>query len=156
LRVHHVDYIHRGHDIGDVAMYLQACWLVAGCLADHDRPDQIAHDRHQPALGVLIGNPFGLPTEWQWSNYGNIIVSQRYWLQMSNSLVIAVLTVFLTLAFGAMAAFCFAHVRFLGSDYLLNYFLIGPMFPAATAILPLYIRIRNLGLVDTYWGVVLP
>ncbi|SFA84431.1 hypothetical protein SAMN03159496_00721 [Rhizobium sp. NFR07] len=111
MRVHHVDYIHRGHDIGDVAMYLQACWLVAGCLADHDRPDQIAHDRHQPALGVLIGNPFGLPTEWQWSNYGNIIVSQRYWLQMSNSLVIAMLTVFLTLAFGAMAAFCFAIYR---------------------------------------------
>ncbi|MEB2846337.1 MULTISPECIES: carbohydrate ABC transporter permease [Rhizobiaceae] len=107
-------------------------------------------------LSDLRGNPFGMPTEWQWSNYGDIIVSQRYWLQMGNSLVIAVLTVFLTLAFGAMAAFCFAHIRFFGSDYLLNYFLIGLMFPAATAILPLYIRIRDLGLVDTYWGVVLP
>ncbi|WP_374730629.1 carbohydrate ABC transporter permease [Aliirhizobium terrae] len=108
------------------------------------------------SLSDLRGNPFGLPTEWQWSNYGDIIVSQRYWLQMSNSMVIAVLTVFLTLAFGAMAAFCFAHIRFFGSDYLLNYFLIGLMFPAATAILPLSIRIRDLGLVDTYWGVVLP
>ena len=50
----------------------------------------------------------------------------------------------------------FAHIRFFGSDYLLNYFLIGLMFPAATAILPLYIRIRDLGLLDTYWGVILP
>jgi raffinose/stachyose/melibiose transport system permease protein len=107
-------------------------------------------------LGDLRGNPFGLPTEWQWANYTDIIFSRRYWLQMSNSLIIALLTVFLTLAFGAMAAFCFAHIRFFGSSYLLNYFLIGLMFPAATAILPLYIRIRDLGLIDTYWGVVLP
>ncbi|KGD96321.1 thiamine ABC transporter ATP-binding protein [Rhizobium sp. YS-1r] len=107
-------------------------------------------------LSDLRGNPFGLPSEWQWSNYGDIITSQRYWLQMGNSLLIAALTVFLTLTFAAMVAFCFAHIRFFGSDYLLNYFLTGLMFPAATAILPLYIRIRDLGLLDTYWGVVLP
>jgi raffinose/stachyose/melibiose transport system permease protein len=107
-------------------------------------------------LGDLRGNPFGLPAEWQWSNYGNILTSQRYWMQMGNSLLIAGLTVFLTLLFASMAAFTFAHVKFFGSDFLLNYFLIGLMFPAATAILPLFIRIRDLGLLDTYWGVVLP
>lgn len=107
-------------------------------------------------LGELRGNPFGLPAEWQWSNYGNILTSQRYWMQMGNSLLIAGLTVFLTLLFASMAAFTFAHVKFFGSDFLLNYFLIGLMFPAATAILPLFIRIRDLGLLDTYWGVVLP
>lgn len=107
-------------------------------------------------MSELRGNPFGLPHEWQWRNYLDILESQRYWLQMGNSLLIAALTVFLTLTFGAMAAFCFAHVKFFGANYLLNYFLIGLMFPAATAILPLYIRIRDLGLLDTYWGVVLP
>lgn len=107
-------------------------------------------------LGELRGNPFGLPEDWQYQNYTNILFSQRYWLQMWNSLLIAGLTVFLTLAISAMAAFTFAHVRFFGSGFLLNYFLIGLMFPAATAILPLFIRIRDLGLIDTYWGVVLP
>jgi len=107
-------------------------------------------------LGELRGNPFGLPSVWQWENYGGILFSQRYWLQMGNSLLIAALTVFLTLALSAMAAFTFAHVKFFGSGFLLNYFLIGLMFPAATAILPLFIRIRDLGLLDTYWGVVLP
>ena len=106
-------------------------------------------------LGELRGNPFGLPSVWQWENYGGILFSQRYWLQMGNSLLIAGLTVFLTLAFSAMAAFAFAHVKFFGSGFLLNYFLIGLMFPAATAILPLFIRIRDLGLLDTYWDVVL-
>ena len=107
-------------------------------------------------LGDLRSNAFGLPTQWQWSNYGDILASQRYWLLMGNSLLIAGLTVFLTLLFASMAAFTFAHVKFFGSDFLLNYFLIGLMFPAATAILPLFIRIRDLGLLDTYWGVVLP
>lgn len=107
-------------------------------------------------LGDLRGNAFGLPQTWMISNYSDILFSQRYWLQMGNSLLIAGLTVFLIVTLSAMAAFVFAHVRFFGSQHLLNYFLIGLMFPAATAILPLFIRIRDLGLLDTYWGVVLP
>jgi len=107
-------------------------------------------------LGDLRGNAFGLPQTWMVSNYSDILFSQRYWMQMGNSLLIAALTVFLIVTLSAMSAFVFAHVRFFGSQHLLNYFLIGLMFPAATAILPLFIRIRDLGLLDTYWGVVLP
>ncbi|MBB2709493.1 carbohydrate ABC transporter permease [Rhizobium sophoriradicis] len=107
-------------------------------------------------LGDLRTNPFGLPTEWQWANYTDILFGERYWLQIGNSLIIAALTVLLTLIVSSMAAFAFAHVRFFGSSFLLNYFLLGLMFPAATAILPLFIRIRDLGLLNTYWGVVLP
>jgi raffinose/stachyose/melibiose transport system permease protein len=107
-------------------------------------------------LGDLRSNAFGLPREWMWSNYWDILTGDRYWRQMGNSLLIAVLTVALTLSFSAMAAFVFAHVKFFGSRMMLNYFLLGLMFPAATAILPLFIRIRDLGLLDTYWGVVLP
>ncbi|WFS04499.1 carbohydrate ABC transporter permease [Rhizobium tumorigenes] len=108
------------------------------------------------SLGDLRVNPFGLPAEWHVENYTDILFGDRYWRQMVNSLIIALLTVFLTVSVSAMAAFTFAHVRFFGSDFLLNYFLIGLMFPAATAILPLFIRIRDLGLLNTYWGVVLP
>lgn len=108
------------------------------------------------ALGELRTNPIGLPTAWLWGNYADILVSQRYWLQMWNSLLIAALTVTLTVAVAAMAAFVFAHIKFFGSKYLLNYFLLGLMFPAATAILPLFIRIRDLGLINTHMGVVLP
>ncbi|WP_245512194.1 hypothetical protein [Rhizobium ruizarguesonis] len=36
-------------------MDLQGCRLVARRLADHDRLDQIAHDRHQASLGLLVG-----------------------------------------------------------------------------------------------------
>ncbi|KXF75014.1 thiamine ABC transporter ATP-binding protein [Paramesorhizobium deserti] len=108
------------------------------------------------SLGELRVNPFGLPSKWLWSNYLDILFGDRYWRQMVNSLFIAVMTVFLTVVVSAMAAFTLAHVKFFGANHLLNYFLIGLMFPVATAILPLFIRIRDLGLLDTYWGVILP
>jgi len=107
-------------------------------------------------LGSLRVDPFGLPAHWEWRNYWDILAGARYWRQMGNSLVIATLTVVLTVTVSAMAAFVFVHVRFFGSGFLLNYLLLGLLFPAATAILPLFIKIRDLGLLDTYWGVVLP
>jgi raffinose/stachyose/melibiose transport system permease protein len=108
------------------------------------------------SLGDLRVNPFWLPAQWEWGNYWSILSAPRYWQLLLNSLVIAVLTVLLTLAAAAMAAFVFAHVHFFGSRFLLQYLLLGLLFPAAAAILPLFIKIRDLGLLDTYWGVVLP
>jgi raffinose/stachyose/melibiose transport system permease protein len=108
------------------------------------------------SLGDLRVNPFGLPAEWEWRNYWGILAGGRYWQLMGNSVVIALLTVVLTVTVSAMAAFVFVHVRFFGSAFVFNYLLLGLMFPAATAILPLFIKIRDLGLLDTYWGVVLP
>ena len=107
-------------------------------------------------LSELRTNPLGLPHVWVWSNYWGILTGYRYWQVLGNSLVIALLTVALTLALSSMAAFTFAHLRFFGDKFLLSYIQLGLLFPAATAILPLFIKIRDLGLLDSYWGVVLP
>jgi raffinose/stachyose/melibiose transport system permease protein len=108
------------------------------------------------SLGELRTNPFGLPKVWEWQNYADILFSFRYWQLLRNSFAIATMTTILTIIVGAMAAFVFAHIRFYGSRMLLNYFTMGLLFPAATAILPLFIKVRDLGLLDTYFGVVLP
>jgi len=107
-------------------------------------------------LGELRTNPFGLPSTWRFENYWGILSSGRYWQMIFNSAVIASFTTALVLVAAGLAAFVFAHLRFAGDRYLLNYFLIGLLFPAATAILPLFIKVRDLGLLDTYAGVVLP
>jgi raffinose/stachyose/melibiose transport system permease protein len=107
-------------------------------------------------LGDLRADPFGLPKVWLWSNYWDMLSGARYWQVLGNSLVIALLTVFLTLAVSSMAAFTFAHLHFFGERFLLNYLLLGLLFPSATAILPLFIKIRDLGLLNSYWGIVLP
>lgn len=108
------------------------------------------------SLGELRTNPFGLPETWEWENYTGILLSQRYWQLLWNSLVIAALTVVLTLIVASMAAFVFAHIHFFGSSMLLSYLTMGLLFPAATAILPLFIKVRDLGLLDSYLGVALP
>ena len=107
-------------------------------------------------LGELHSNPIGLPHVWIWKNYWEVITSVLYWRVLGNSLLIALLTVFLTLVVSSMAAFTFAHLRFFGDRFLLNYLQLGLLFPAATAILPLFIKIRDLGLLNSYWGIILP
>ena len=108
------------------------------------------------SLGELRTNPFGLPKVWEWENYAGILFSTRYWQLLRNSMIISTLSTGLTLIVAAMAAFVFAHIKFYGRTMLLNYLTMGLLFPAATAILPLFIKVRDLGLLDTYFGVVLP
>lgn len=106
--------------------------------------------------GELNANPFGLPSEWNLGNYLSALMGARLWRSLWNSVLLSAGTVFLTLVVATMAAFAFAQIRFLGKQLLFSYFLLGLLFPAATAILPLFIRVRNLGLLDTPWGVILP
>ena len=108
------------------------------------------------SLGELRTNPFGLPQVWEWKNYTDILLSRRYWQLLQNSLIISALTVALTLITASMAAFVFAHIHFFGRSFLLNYITMGLLFPSATAILPLFIKVRDLGLLDHYFGVILP
>jgi raffinose/stachyose/melibiose transport system permease protein len=108
------------------------------------------------SLGELRVNTFGIPHEWVWSNYGDILAGGKYWQFLLNSLTIAGLTVFLTLVVSSTAAFAFAHLRFFGDRFLFNYLILGLTFPFATAILPLFIKVRDLGLLDTHWGIILP
>jgi raffinose/stachyose/melibiose transport system permease protein len=108
------------------------------------------------SLGELRTSPFGIPHAWEWQNYAGILFSARYWQLLGNSMVIACLTVAITLVAASMAAFVFAQMRFFGSRFLLSYLTLGLLFPAATAILPLFITVRDLGLLDSYFGVALP
>ncbi len=47
-------------------------------------------------------------------------------------------------------------MQFRGRDLLFNFFTLGILFPLAVAILPLYITLRQLNLIDTHWGIILP
>lgn len=101
-------------------------------------------------------NPMGLPASWELTHYLGIIRDPSFWSYLGNSLVISLLTVLLTLLVGAAAAYVFAQIRFFGSHMLFSYLLLGLMFPFATAILPLFLKVRDLGILDTYWAVILP
>ena len=108
------------------------------------------------SMGELRTDPIGLPDQWFWRNYWDILASARYWQLLANSLIVAGFTVALILIVATTAAFAFAHIKFFGHRFLFNYLLLGLTFPFATAILPLFIKVRDLGLLDTPLGVVLP
>lgn len=106
--------------------------------------------------GELRVEPFSLPSVWRTEFYMEVLSAASFWIYLWNSLFIALMTVFLTLIFGSMAAFVFSHIRFFGSAYIMSYLLLGMMFPVAAAIVPLFIKVRDLGLLDSPWGVILP
>lgn len=108
------------------------------------------------SVGELRVNPFGLPTSWDPANFIGILAGDSFFRFMWNSLFIAILTVILTVIVAAMAAFALSHIRFYGRNYLTSLFMLGLLFPFATAILPLFITIRDMGLLDNPTAIVLP
>jgi raffinose/stachyose/melibiose transport system permease protein len=117
------------------------------------------------AFGVLGGfkdnaqlsdNPFGLPSPWVVSNYTDILVSENFWRPLFNSTVIALATTLVVVLVSAMAAYVFARFAFRGREFIFTLFTIGLMFPFAVAILPLFILLRTLGLLNNPLGVILP
>jgi raffinose/stachyose/melibiose transport system permease protein len=106
--------------------------------------------------GQLSRRPFALPSPWITENYTEILASLAFWRPLGNSLFIAVVTTVLVVLASAMAAFVFARYAFRGRELLFTLFTIGLMFPFAVAILPVYLVLRGLNLLDNPFGVILP
>jgi raffinose/stachyose/melibiose transport system permease protein len=106
--------------------------------------------------GQARANPFSIPDSPVWSNYGDVLRSSAFWRQIKNSVVITFSTTLLVLALASAAAFVFSRFRFAGRNLLFTYYMLGLLCPITIAILPVYLMIRQLQLVDTIWAVILP
>ena len=106
--------------------------------------------------GQIGESPIALPDPWVFSNYGEILKSGTFWRQVFNSTLIAAVATLLTVPLAALAAFVFARFAFPGREVLYAVFTLGLLFPVAVAILPVFIMVRKLGLLDNPLGVALP
>jgi len=106
--------------------------------------------------GQLADRPLALPSPWKLSNYTGVLKAGTFWREVANSLLIAVVSTGLVVICGAMAAFILSRYDFRGRDSLYQFFVAGLLFPVAVAILPLYLMLRNLNMLDTPWAVALP
>lgn len=105
----------------------------------------------------IAQDPSGLPDPWVLDNYAGVLTSASFWQYALNSTIIAVLTTAVTVVFGVMAAYPLARYRFPGREALFMVFVVGLLFPATVAIVPLFILItQNLQLGNTWIGVALP
>jgi raffinose/stachyose/melibiose transport system permease protein len=104
----------------------------------------------------LNNTPFSLPTVWHWENFTAVLSQNVFWQVLLNSIITTIATVALLLVVACPAAFVFARMPFRGREVIFNVVLIGLLLPFAMAILPLYITLRNLQLLDTLAAVILP
>ncbi|OLP57899.1 thiamine ABC transporter ATP-binding protein [Xaviernesmea oryzae] len=107
-------------------------------------------------IGELRTRPFALPEHWDFTSFHAVMESGPFGQMMLNSLLISTLTVALTVLLASMAAFALVHIRFFGRDYLAAFFTVGLLFPVATAILPVFLLLRDIDLLNSAWGVILP
>jgi multiple sugar transport system permease protein len=77
----------------------------------------------------------------------------RYFL---NSLVIASAITLLSLLINSMAGYAFAKLRFAGRDRIFRALLSALVVPAQVAMLPLFLMLKQIGLINTWWGVIVP
>lgn len=108
--------------------------------------------------GEFLSRPFGFPQEqWMWEHYTDILQpSSSFWVSLRNSVLITLGVVTLNVSLASMLAFAFSRIRFKGRKLLFNILSFGLLFPLTIAILPIFIQVRNFGLVNSLWGVILP
>ena len=105
----------------------------------------------------LAESPAGLPNPWVLENYQRVLTSSSFWRYALNSTVVALVTTVVAVVFGLMAAYPLARYQFRWREPLYMVFVLGLLFPATVAIIPLFIIItRQLHLGNTWWGVALP
>jgi len=119
-----------------------------------------------PLLFVVVGgfrtsaqinaDPAGLPSPWIWSNYSGILTSGTFWRFLGNSALIAAVATSVAVGCGSMAAYALSRYTFKGREALYGLFTVGLLFPLGVATLPLYLLLRQIGLLENPFGVAIP
>jgi multiple sugar transport system permease protein len=98
----------------------------------------------------------GLSTLEEAQAQGGSGASVNFWLYLRNSLVVATITTICQVFFSAMAAYAFARLRWPGRDKVFALFLAALMVPPIFTLLPNFVLIKNLGLLNSFAGIILP
>ena len=104
----------------------------------------------------LFQEPSLLPRHLVLDHYRALFTERNFWLPIRNSLVVAGATTIFCVALGALCAYALARLEFKGKAFLLGSILAVGMFPQISVVSPLYLLLRELHLINTYPGLVLP
>lgn len=101
-------------------------------------------------------NPIGLPKEWIWSNYSDALIGGKVGQYFLNSVVVTGATIILTAIIGLMASFALTRMVYKLRGSVNALFMLGLTVPIHSALLPIFIMLRNAKLVNSYWALILP
>lgn len=100
------------------------------------------------------GSAWTWPARWAFDAFG------RAWEKgigdfFFNTVIVMVFSVPLTMLLGSMAAYVLARYEFPGNRFIYFLFVSGAMFPVYLALVPLFFMVKNLGMLNTYQGLIL-
>jgi multiple sugar transport system permease protein len=97
-----------------------------------------------------------LPTKWTWTNYSGIFKQSLFTDALRNSIGIALIATLISVVLACFAAYAIARLDFPGKRLILVFALAIAMFPPISIVGPLYNMWRNIGLYDTWPGLIIP
>ena len=107
--------------------------------------------------GALMSIPIEwIPAEPTLDGYAKVFSRFPFLRTIGNSLLISVAYTLITLISASMAAFAFAKLRFRGSGAILSVYIATMMIPTQVTMIPLFVVMNRLGLIDSYASVILP
>jgi multiple sugar transport system permease protein len=102
------------------------------------------------------GTPTFFPKQWVWINYDTVFRDSLFTSALRNSIGISLLATALAVVVAMFAAYAIARLDFPGKKFLLSMALGIAMFPQAALVGPLFNMWRNLGIYDTWLGLIIP
>lgn len=103
----------------------------------------------------IFFSPWTLPAVLQWSNFERAWVEAHIGEYFFNSIVVVIPSIFLTLLLSSMTAYVLARFPFPLNRFFFYVFLSGMLFPIFLALVPLFFLIKDLGMLNTYQGLIL-
>jgi multiple sugar transport system permease protein len=128
--------------IGAVLALLPMVWMVSASL--------------MPSGEASSFPPHFFPTSPTLAHYTDLFTRLNLGRYLLNSAFVAVVVTSASLIINAMAGYAFAKLRFRGRDRLFRLLSTGLVLPVQVAMLPLFLLLKNMGLINTYWGVIIP
>ena len=100
--------------------------------------------------------PRFFPSSVTFSHYRELFTRLNLGRYLFNSAFIALTVTAVSLVINSMAGYAFAKLKFRGRDRTFRLLSLGLVLPVQVAMLPLFLLMKNLHLVNTYWGVIIP
>lgn len=137
-----VAFLHLLLAVGAVATLAPLLWMVSASL--------------MPSGEATAIPPRLWPSRPTLDHYRDLFTRMNLARHALNSALIACGTTFISLVLNSMAGYAFAKLRFPGRDRIFAALVAALVIPAQVSMLPLFLLLKALGLVNTYWGVVIP
>ena len=101
-------------------------------------------------------NVIGLPKHWLWSNYTSALNTGHMGKYFLNSAIVATATILITLIVALMATFALTRLIWKQRKNLNKFFMLGLTIPIHASIVPVYVTLSRLHLLNTYWALIMP